>query len=309
MGSKEFAELLLRLGAGERPTSVQLTLLSDLGGAEQAEVARVWGSIPVHSRVSLLQRITELAEDNVELEFSAVAIIALRDEDPRVRKLAAEALWECHDRRAAHALLDTLADERDPSVRAAIATTLGTFVQLHALEQLHRETGERVVAALRAIAESPSETVDVRGRAIASLGALPVPWVDSLIRDASLADDRELQLAAIAAMANSEDEKWLEDVLSYLESDDPEFRYWGAYACGRIGSEEALPSVAPLLDDPDLEVARAAVGALADIGGAEAARELSDFLPRAPEALKPIVEEALELALADEQSFLAGLLP
>jgi len=307
--SAEFATLLGRLAAGERPTAVQLTLLSDLGPADRDRLAEVWTSIPAESRVSLLERTIELAEDNVELDFAALALVAIADPDVRVRRLAAEALWESRDRRVARALVEAFEREPDPSVRAAIATTLGTFVQLHVFEEIDDETGELVVASLRAAAESVTEPADVRGRALASLGAWPEPWVDALIWDAASADDRELRLAALAAMANSEDERWLEEVVPHLASDDPEFRYWAAYACGRIGSESAIPDLAALLDDPDVEVARAAVGALGDIGGSAAIEQLSEFLPRAPEALRPIVEEALEAARAEGSSFFTGLLP
>ncbi len=309
MTSSEFTALLGRLAAGERPTAVQLTLLSDLGPAAREQLAAVWNSIPADSRSSLMERTIELAEDNAELDFSSLALVAMGDPDPRVRRLAAEALWESRDRRVARALLEAFAREPEPSVRAAIATTLGTFVQLHTFQLLDRETGDLVVAGLRAVAESASEPTDVRARAIASLGAWPEPWVDSLIWDAASADDRELRLAALAAMANSEDERWLDEVLPHLASDDPEFRYWAAYACGRIGSEAAVAELTPLLDDPDFEVARAAAGALGDIGGSEAAEQLAAFLDRAPEALRPIVEEALELARSNGDSFLAGLLP
>lgn len=307
MVTTQFAELLQRLVAGERPTAVQLTLLSDLAPAERAALEGVWQSIPVGTRASLLERTTELAEDNVELDFAALALVGLRDPAPEVRRLAAEALWESNDRRVARALADVLAHDQDSGVKAAAATTLGGFVRLYALGQLDPATGAHVVEVLRAAAEAPGEPVNVRARALASLGAWPAGWVGTLIRDAAFADDRELRLAALAAMAGSEDEAWLEEVLPHLESDDPEFRYWAAYACGRIGVEDAVPEVAALLDDPDVEVARAAVGALAEIGGDLVVERLQEFLPRAPEPLRPIVEDALETVRAETSFRIRGV--
>ncbi|MCZ2109347.1 MAG: HEAT repeat domain-containing protein [Dehalococcoidia bacterium] len=293
--SRELTTLLDRLIAGERPQSAELTLLSDLGREDTESVRGSWQHIPAAARVSVLSRVTELAEDNVELNFECLGDIALDDEHPEVRALAADALWESQDRRIAARLRDRLDDE-DSEVRAAAARALRQFVILREYDQADVAEGDAVVDALRARAADPAEDEEVRASALESLGARSLPWVSSLIQEAFDGDERRLRIAAIHAMGDSADDRWLDYLYEQFYADDPEFRYESVIAAGAIGSEDALGPIADLLDDDDVEVVMAAVEALGEIGGDEAADKLQEFSGNAPDFMTDLVAAAIDAA-------------
>jgi len=292
---RELNSLLDRLIAGERPGSSELTLLSDLGRDDTEIVRGSWQRIPTASRASVLTRVAELAEDNVELDFESLGDIALDDEHPEVRALAADTLWESQDRHIAAHLRDRL-DDDDSEVRAAAARSLRQFVILREYEQVDATEGDAVVDALRARAEDPAEDEEVRASALESLGARALPWVPGLIQEAFDGDERRMRLAAIHAMGDSADDRWLDYLYEQFYADDPEFRYESVVAAGAIGSEDALGPISDLLEDDDAEVVMAAVEALGEIGGAEAAEKLEDFSGHAPDFMADLVAVAIDAA-------------
>lgn len=292
---RELNTLLDRLIAGERPGSAELTLLSDLGRDDTEIVRGSWQRIPTASRASVLTRVSELAEDNIELDFESLGDIALDDEHPEVRALAADTLWESQDRHIAARLRERL-DDDDSEVRAAAARSLRQFVILREYEQVDATEGDAVVDALRARAEDPAEDEEVRASALESLGARSLPWVPGLIQEAFDGDERRMRLAAIHAMGDSADDRWLDYLYEQFYADDPEFRYESVVAAGAIGSEDALGPIADLLDDDDAEVVMAAVEALGEIGGDEAVEKLQDFSGRAPDFMADLVAVAIDAA-------------
>lgn len=292
---RELSTLLERLIAGERPGSAELTIFSDLGRDDREIVRGSWDRIPTASRAAVLTRVAELAEDNADLDFASLGNIGLDDEHPEVRALAADTLWESRDRLIAARLRDRLDDE-DSEVRAAAARSLRQFVILREFEQVDGAEGDAVVDALRARAEDPAEDEEVRACALESLGARSLPWVASLIQEAFDGDKRRLRLAAIHAMGDSGDERWLDYLYEQFYSEDPEFRYESVVAAGGIGSDEALTPIGDLLDDDDVEVVMAAIEALGEIGGDEAAEKLEDYAGRAPDFLAELVAVAIDAA-------------
>jgi HEAT repeat protein len=308
--SDSLTALLEGLSAGERPRAVELALLSGLDRPAVERVREAWPAFPEATRDDLLQRATELAEDNVDLDFAAVARVALDDPSPAVRRRAIATLWEARDRATAGALVRLLSGDTDESVRAAAASALGPFVLLRELGQCDAESGDAAVEALRARAGDPAESVDVRARAVESLGPRTLEWVDTLIADAYYDDDPRLRLAGVRAMGASAQERWLEYLEEQAQSDDPEVRYEAAAAVGAIGSEDGVAIVADLLEDEDAEVVAAALGALGEIGGDEAIEHLEGFLEDGHDDLRELARAALEAAnfLGDSDLMRRGLL-
>ena len=81
--------------------------------------------------------------------------------------------------------------------------------------------------------------------------------------------------SAVFAMGRNMDARWQQTVLDELDSDAPGMRYEAARAAGEMTLEDALPMLARLIDDEDLEVRLASVWALGQIGGRPAAEALS----------------------------------
>ncbi len=97
-------------------------------------------------------------------------------------------------------------------------------------------------------------------------------------------------------MGDSADDRWLDYLYEQFYADDPEFRYESVIAAGAIGSEDALGPIADLLDDDDVEVVMAAVEALGEIGGDEAADKLQEFSGNAPDFMTDLVAAAIDAA-------------
>lgn len=295
-GSRELQALLDTLVAGDEPSVSALVSFSAMDREEAEAVRQAWPGIVPASRRRVIAETTTLAEDNVDLEFTALARIALADADPEVRALAVAALWESEDRVVAEDLTRLLRDDPAGEVRAAAASGLRGFVLAREFGQFDRRQGDDIVNALRSVAVDEVQPPGVRAMAIEALGPCSLPWVRGLIEDAYYSDDRGVHLSAIHAMGASASEEWAEVVIEQLASDDPEIRFAAASASSGIASEEMVEPLAQLLGDEDREVAFAAVRALGEIGGEEALERLKDFRRRAPAEMEEALDEAIESA-------------
>ena len=101
--------------------SSALTNLTGLTPEERDELAAVWASVPVERRQQIVEQLSSLAEDNVELDFDAVFMEALRDTDAAVRIGAIRGLWEHTERDVIPALIEILRNDANPAVRAEAA--------------------------------------------------------------------------------------------------------------------------------------------------------------------------------------------
>ena len=295
-GLRDLTLLIEKLERGDDAGTAALVVFSQLDRSEAAEVRAAWKRIPVETRRVVLSRTTALADDNVDLDFGELARIALKDPDPEVRVLAIKALWESDDREVARELAAMLCGDPSDEVRTSAASGLRPFVYLRELAQFDERVGDDVVEALRQAATDERQPVELRALAVESLGPRGLPWVGDLIESAFYDEDRRLKLAAIRAMGGSADERWLEFALEQLASEDPEFRYEGAVACGEIGAEEAVEPLGDLLGDDDSDVVLATVQALGEIGGEDALRYLREFRKSVAPGMEEVVDEAIEAA-------------
>ncbi len=267
-----------------RPLVVsKLVNLSNLGADEAPLFFDAWVTMGDERRRTVIRRLAEIAEDNVELNFDAAFLFALADDDAQVRREAISALWEYEGHDLIDPLLGLLQDDPDAAVRAEAARALGRYVLQAEFDSLRASDAERVERALQRTVEDQDEVSEVRGRALEAVGARSAAWVHDLIERAYEDPDRRLRLSAVQAMGRSCDPEWLTQVLAELESDDDEMRFEAAIACGAIADERATPYLLPLLDDEDVEVQQAAIGALGEIGG-----------PAAREALERVLEQGSE---------------
>lgn len=271
----------------------KLANLSGMRTGEAAQFAGVWAAMDEERRKHIVQQLAGLAEDNVELDFDAVFLIALGDQDGQVRLDALRGLWEHEGRDLIDPLIGLLETDADATVRAEAALALGRFVLKAELQTLRDADAERVEGALRAAISDDGEAVEVRGRALESIGARSRAEVADLIRDAFEGGERTLQLSAVHAMGRSCDDTWLPLLFDEMENDDAAMRYEAAVACGAIGSAEAVAPLASLLYDDDPEVREAAISALGAIGGEGAKRTLEDRLEEADGATREAVLAAL----------------
>jgi HEAT repeat protein len=254
---------------------------------------RVWSALDPNRRQSLIDELGELAEDNVELDFDSVFLLALNDPEPGVRCDAIKGLWEHDSRDLIDPLIQLLSNDPDAAVRAEAALALGRFVVQAEFDALSEADGGRIDRALRNTLDDVSEPAEVRARALEALGARSADWVHDLIEGAFDSEERRMRLSAVHAMGRSCDEGWLPTILPELQSDDPEMRYEAASALAVIADEEAVDHLVPLLHDDDTEVQEAAIAALGEIGGLNARDALEELLNDADERVRAAAVAAL----------------
>ena len=276
----------------------KLTNLSNLRADEMPHFGSAWASTGLERRRQVISRLADLAEDNVELNFDGVFVNGLGDPDVDIRLACVRALWEHEGRDLIAALVEMMRSDKDARVRAEAALALGRYVVKAEFEDLRPSDASVIDDALREVMTDESEVLEVRARALESLGSCSEEWVTPVIEKAYGGAERRLRISAVHAMGRNCDSRWLSTVIRELSSDDAEMRFEAAGACGSLGDEGALSHLVPLLDDEDGEVQEAAIQALGQIGGGRAKEALEECLSRGG----PRVRDAC-LAALDEMDF------
>ena len=277
-----------------------LLQLSDLSSDESDEFEDAWPSISTEVRRDILGKLTELAEDNLELDFTAAFRSCLADRDDGVREMAARGLWECEDRKIIRPLLGLVNGDPSASVRAAACITLGRFTALAQEGKLSSRDEESIRSALVATIDSSDEDLEVRRRAVEAVACLPDPAVEEIIKDAYTSGVPELKQSSIYAMGRSSNAVWLPIALREMEDPSPAIRFEAANAAGLLGDEKVAPHLISLLRDDDLSVQLAAITSLGSVGGTLASQALMKCVESGDEAIVEAADEALQEIEFDE---------
>jgi HEAT repeat protein len=293
----------------KRPTAQQLVDFSNLDEDEARQLADVWSEIDSSRRAALLSALTDMAQDNVELNFDAVFKTALQDETPEVRAAALRGLFEYEGRDLIPRLIELLREDIDAEVRRECAMALGRYAVEAELGNLRPGDTGAIKEALMECAEDLEEDEKVRARAIEALGAMSGEETDNLIESIYQEESPWLKVGAVDAMGRSANELWLPIVLREMENPAPEMRHAAAFAAGQIGDEEAIGRLKQMAAlDPDHDVQLAAITALGEIGGAQARVALKSLLYEGDDDLREAIQEALtEISYSDDLMSPPGL--
>ncbi len=287
-------------GDGEALKYSGLLQLSDLSSDESDEFEDAWPSISTEIRRDILGKMTELAEDNLELDFTAAFRSCLSDGDDDVRELAVRGLWECEDRKVIRPLVRLVSGDPSGKVRAAACITLGRFTALAQDGKLSPRDAETIRSALVGVIEGPDEELEVRRRAVEAVAGLEAPGVEEIIKEAYASGVPELKQSSIYAMGRSSNAVWLPIVLHEMDDRSPAIRFEAANAAGLLGDEKVAPHLISLLRDDDLSVQLAAISALGAVGGALASQALHKCLESDDESVEEAADEALRQIEFDE---------
>jgi HEAT repeat protein len=292
---KTLDQTLQNLAALDEPISVAgLYALSGLDKAQLGQVKAVWGTLPADRRAATMQHLVDLGDDTFEVDFNAMFRAGLIDADPAVRASAITGLWEDTDPALIAPLLNLLQTDADEAVRANAASVLGHYVYEGELEEIDEAKVKPIVAALKAIYREVAQPIEVRRRALESLGFLGDDDTGQLIAQAYHHANDRLKLSAVFAMGRSLDAaRWGTIVLEELAAPDPEMRYEAARAAGELEYAPAVRKLGELLEDVDEEVQLVSVWSLGQIGGEKAKQLLIAVLESDAEHLHEVAEDAL----------------
>ncbi len=292
---KTLEDTLKNLTSLDEPISI--AALYALSGLEQTQIEQVkaaWSTLPADRRAATMQHLVELGDENFEVDFNALYRIGLNDVDPTVRAAAISGLWEDSDPVLIAPLLNLLETDDSEAVRAAAASALGHYIYQGELEELPMIKVQPVVTTLKAIYRDATQPVEVRRRALESLGFLSDDETSQLITQAYHHANDRLKLSAVFAMGRSLDtERWGSIVAEELAAPDPEMRYEAARAVGELEYGPAVRQLAELLEDVDEEVQLVSVWSLGQIGGDKAKQLLMAVLESDAEHLHEEAEDAL----------------
>jgi HEAT repeat protein len=279
----------------KRLTSQQLISFGDLSPDERREFADAWRDVETSRRLRILSDLTDLAEDNVELNFDAVFKVALEDEDSEVRVAAIQGLYEYEGADLIPKLSMLLREDPDAEVRRESAVALGRYALAAEFDRLDAEDARAVREVLTESVEDLEEDDIVRARSIEALGALSGEDTQNLIESVyEEGDNLWLRVGAVDAMGRSANEFWLPTVIKELDNPAPQMRHAAAFAAGSIGDEMAVdPLLEMAANDPDTEVQRVAIAALGEIGGNRARVALRNLLYTGDDDLRDDIQEAL----------------
>ncbi len=273
-----------------------LTALSDIDRDGCERFRRAFQLFEGDERFVLLQRLLQIEEESILIDFSLLSLSALEDEDAAVRGLAASGLATCEDADAIAPLLALAQRDPDEGVRGEAVVALAPAALRAELGQLRPRQRDDLVEGLHAIATDVAEEPLVRANALASVGVIDEPWVRDLIFDLFEEDDTILRIGAIEAMGRTADPYWLPTLENSMLVIDEEERVAAATAAGEIEDEDAVPALAELLEDESWEVVVAAVEALGEIGGPEAVEQLQQAVTHPDSTVRAAVQSAIEAA-------------
>lgn len=293
-----FDDILSSLFADEMGPINQLYRLSDMDEKEQTQFRARWYSVSDDRRQEIVRHLADISESNFIVDFSPIFRVSFQDSYAPVRVAALDGLWDSTDSTLVEPILKLLLGDPAPEVRAAAARSLAHFILMSEWGQINGVNTTMIFDSLLDTYNDPETTLPVRCAALEAMGPAASPNTSRLITDAYEGHEFELQVSAIFAMGTSADPRWLSILLDEMESPREEMRAEAARAAGIIGHSEAIPQLAELAFDDDLDVATSAVTAIAQIGGDDGNRILDDLLlePHAVH-LHETIEEALEEAV------------
>lgn len=292
-------QIIFRLTSDDQSLTLSdLYALSDLSRYDARLVREHWLDIPTSRRRWLLDRLTEAAMDDLQLQLGRLLRIALNDDDSHIRERAIWGLWEETEGELIAQYIRILQKDDHIGVRKAIARALGNSVLLGELDEIDPSTAVRAEETLLTLVTDPSESLFVRSVALESIAYSGEAGIRQLLEDAYYSPTEEMRVSALIGMGRSADIRWRSLVRAELQNPSAQMRAEAARACGELGNRAATDDLILLLEDDHPEVRHAAIFALGRLGGRDATEALRILANGGDE--RELAENALE-----EMSFYA----
>ena len=268
---------------------------SDIGTLELKTLLDVWPQVDLSRKLTLLEDLDALAENDTLVSFDDFASALLTDPDPQVRSRAIRLLDESEDVKLVPSFLDMLRNDPDMHVRVEAANALNLFVDLGELEEISESIYRQVEDALLTSITSEDD-VRVRRTALESLGYSSRPEVATLIESSFRRDEPHWQVSALTAMGRSADERWADEVTRALVNENDNIRRAAVQAAGELALKSTRPLLLRMLgEEEDSTVLSAIIWSLSQIGGEDVRTYLENLLDLSEDEEQiAYLEEALD---------------
>ncbi len=268
---------------------------SDIGTLELKTLLDVWPQVELSRKLTLLEDLDALAENDTLVSFDDFASALLTDPDPQVRSRAIRLLDESEDVKLVPSFLDMLRNDPDTHVRVEAANALNLFVDLGELEEIPESIYRQVEDALLTSITSEDD-VRVRRTALESLGYSSRPEVATLIESSFRRDEPHWQVSALTAMGRSADERWADEVTRALVNENDNIRRAAVQAAGELALKSTRPLLLRMLgEEEDGTVLSAIIWSLSQIGGEDVRTYLENLLDLSEDEEQiAFLEEALD---------------
>ena len=283
-----FNQVIKALLDEEKPFPARLLYrLSDINDVDLPLLEQTWLKLSVRRRQAVMEDIQEFNEDDYLLDYFRVGLLAARDPDPIVRRLAVLTLTEYEEDNVIVPLFIRMAEgDQDVAVRAAAAAGLGGAVEQGELEELPASLLHQAEECLLRLSNGQDAKM-VRLKALEALGYSSLEEVKPMIKAAYQSQDTEWMASALTAMGRSYDREWAGDVLAAISDSRPVVRQEAVTAAGELELEDCRPELFDLLKDNESGVRQAAIWALSQIGG---------------NGVRDILEKMLETSTDDDEA-------
>lgn len=284
---------------GRLPDPDILIGFSGMTDTQYAEFAPVWGKFGTTFQRVLLQSLADIADSNLELDYTTIAEHNLRNEDAGVRQAAIEILAEVHTPELMYQLIDMVRSDDDTNVRAEAMRGIGRFVLAGELGELDDQVSHDAQQIALDVINDSQQAPEVQRYAVEAIANCSRPEVTNIIHAAYQSDDAQLRISAVAAMGKSCDAQWELIVMNELESSDDDMQLNAARAAGDLQLTAAVPLLGQMLDYGDRVLKEVAIWSMGEIGSKEAVRILEAFAEVAEEAEDDQLLEVTEDAISN----------
>lgn len=270
-----------------------LPRFSDLPPADLKALLQIWPRVPLMRKRALLKNLNERFEEDTLLSYEALGAALLQDEDGTVRTLALKLMEETTDARLIPDLVKMIQNDPEPESRARAATVLGQFVRMGEMGEL--PDGKREIVEETLLKAAHSTDISVARAALEALGYSSRPELDDLILSAFNRPDPLWQATALFAAGRSADNRWQEQVLTGLLSEDLPVRLVAVQSAGELELKAARKVLLEMLEDEtDDDVFQAIIWSLSQIGGEDVRTYLEALLAEAEDDEQiEYIEEAI----------------
>src|SRR5699024_10456639 len=138
-------EVLDEMAAGAIDSG-RIAELSDPTREQLQDFRVAWEGLPAATRRELIREMIRQSTENLELDFTRYLRTALYDEDPELRALAVQGLWEDSSSSLLRNLCEMVDREDDSAVQEAVAIALGRFSYRVEMDDLSEENAQQTRA-------------------------------------------------------------------------------------------------------------------------------------------------------------------